>query len=129
MSAADELASILKDAGMLDFMDDARVAYLAQDLLERGIRTPIQIAPLVTERNASRMERNQAVLEVEDLKERVADLQGKVVKLSTTVRDYESSIDWNLTCLNCAKLMDQNYEQYHKLETVKDKLTEVLAQL
>jgi hypothetical protein len=103
VSAHDELVGILRDSGMQDFMDDKRIGLLADTLLEYGVRTPIQTAVLVQERNAARMDRNE---------------------LKTRIMEYESAISWQLNCLNCSRLMDQNYEQYARIERIKEKLTE-----
>lgn len=46
-------------------------------------------------------------------------------KLIDTILEYENSIVWNTTCLNCASLLDHNYEQYVRLERMSDLIEEL----
>lgn len=42
--------------------------------------------------------------------------------LLETVLEYENCITWDTTCKNCAKLMDTNYEQYMKIQKMREAL-------
>ena len=35
---------------------------------------------------------------------------------------YEDGITWQTTCTNCARLWNDNFEQYHRIETLKQEL-------
>lgn len=129
MSAADELTTILRNVGLQDFMDERRLTQLAQDLLEQGVRTPIQFAMQVSQGVAARIDRNDWMVSCVDCKQKLEECTTEADELRARVADYESAIGWNLACTNCAHLMDQNYNQYTKIETLKEKLAELLAEL
>lgn len=42
------------------------------------------------------------------------------LELMRIIMEYENSITWNTSCLNCAKLMDKNYEQYVEIQELKE---------
>lgn len=45
-----------------------------------------------------------------------------VAELETMIAGYEDGITWQTTCLNCARLMNDNYNQYCLIEELKKKL-------
>jgi hypothetical protein len=45
--------------------------------------------------------------------------QAEIERLRALVDDYENSISWETTCTNCAKLLDDNYDQYCEIEGLR----------
>ena len=43
----------------------------------------------------------------------------EIKRLQALVDDYENSISWDTTCTNCAKLLDDNYDQYCEIERLR----------
>jgi hypothetical protein len=43
----------------------------------------------------------------------------EIKRLQALVDDYENSICWDTTCTNCAKLLDDNYDQYCEIERLR----------
>lgn len=48
----------------------------------------------------------------------------RILRLIALIHEYENSITWDTTCLNCSALMDKNYEQYVRLDKVKAALAD-----
>jgi len=43
----------------------------------------------------------------------------EIERLRALVDDYENSISWETTCTNCAKLLNDNYDQYCEIERLR----------
>lgn len=49
----------------------------------------------------------------------IARLRAENERLRALVADYENGIDWHVTCTNCAKLLDGNYDQFCEIERLR----------
>lgn len=47
------------------------------------------------------------------------DAADEIGRLRALVDDYESGINWHTTCTNCAKLLDDNYDQYCEIDRLR----------
>lgn len=52
--------------------------------------------------------------------EQLQQAEDDVRYLLGVIQEYENAITWGLSCLNCSKLMDKNYEQYVVLERLRE---------
>lgn len=58
------------------------------------------------------------------------DQRDYIGELERRVHDYEGAISWDTTCLNCASLLDQNYQDYMRADRAEAevaRLTTLLA--
>jgi hypothetical protein len=55
----------------------------------------------------------------------VAMADEEQAELRARVADYENGITWNTTCLNCASLLDANYEMYVRADQAERRLAPV----
>ena len=46
-----------------------------------------------------------------------------------SLAELNSSIAWETTCLNCASLMDENYQEYMRAEKAEDEIKNLRAEL
>lgn len=66
---------------------------------------------------------------VDAMRDDLRDLLAEVERLRETVADYERGIDWSMTCINCARLMDKNYEEYVRAESAEAEVATLRATL
>jgi hypothetical protein len=55
----------------------------------------------------------------EEARRERGDTLAEVERLRALVDDYENAITWDTTCTNCAKLLDDNYDQYCEIERLR----------
>lgn len=67
-------------------------------------------------------ERNHLQVEVKGLRAERAAARAEVERLMKAVQWYEDGITWQTTCLNCAKLMNDNYDQYVKIDKANNRI-------
>ena len=71
---------------------------------------------LATANSDLRSEQRELEAKIERLEAENFRLVAENERLRTLVDDYENSICWETTCINCAKLLDDNYDQYCEIE-------------
>ena len=64
-----------------------------------------------------------------ELRSEVLALKQENERLRALVDDYENGITWYTTCMNCAKLMDINYDQYCEIERLRAEIGRLRAEL
>ena len=57
------------------------------------------------------------------------NLNREIERLSAEVADLKRGINWHAECLNCAKLMDDNYGQYVEIERLRHRVDRLNAAL
>lgn len=53
----------------------------------------------------------------------------EIERLRALVDDYENGINWYTTCTNCAKLLEDNYDQYCQIERLRAALHLAVGEL
>lgn len=60
-------------------------------------------------------------------REQFAAARNEIERLRALVADYENGITWETSCTNCAKLLDDNYDQYCEIERLRAEVERLRA--
>ncbi len=89
--------------------------------------SPMAMTNMIREQIAKAQQVNDH--QILDLCVAVDQLQRRVTEMEAKVADYENCISWDVTCSNCANLLDASIKNYERADRAETRVAELEAEV